>query len=166
MAQPVQEVTVMAPAERDPKLEPPFTVRPVVVALPEVKLPKAVRLLTFKEPKLAPPVTPNEVEVPTLKDNEPSEVPPFTVRPVVVAFPAVIFPKAERLVTLIAPKLAPPVTDSEVEVPAPKTNDPKLVPPVTVSPVVVAFCMFAPTPQFVEVADTENKVEVPDWPLI
>ena len=71
--------------------------------------------------------------------KDPREVPPETVSPVVVALLAVIFPKAERLVTLSEPSDVPPVTVSDVEVPAPKTNDPSKVPPLTVRPVVVAL---------------------------
>ncbi len=81
--------------------------------------------------------------------------------PVVVALPKLVLPE-----TLREPKEVPPVTVSEVEVPAPKTNEPSNVPPWTVNPVVVAFCIKAPTPMVVEVADTENKVEVAPWPLI
>ena len=66
--------------------------------------------------------------------RDPKLEPPETVSPVVVAFP-----KLELLVTLMAPKDAPPVTDNDVEVPAPKTNEPNKVPPFTESPVVVAF---------------------------
>ena len=105
------------------------------------------------------------VEPVTAIVNDPNLVPPLTVSPVVVALPAVIFPKAERLVTLRDPSEVPPVTVSEVEVPAPKTREPRLVPPETVSPVVVAFWKRAPTKVLVEVAETENRVEVPAWPL-
>ena len=44
-------------------------------------------------------------------------------------------------------------------------KDPREVPPETVSPVVVAFWKRAPTKVLVEVAETENKVEVPPWPF-
>ena len=68
-----------------------------------------------------------DVALPT--DNEPREVPPFTVNPVVVALPTVMFPRAESPETLREPKEVPPVTVSEVEVPAPKTKLPNCVPP-------------------------------------
>ena len=103
-----------------------------------------VALANDREPNWVPPLTDNPVVVALEKetfnaDREPKLLPPETVSPVVVALPAVMFPKAERLITLIEPKDAPPVTESEVEVPAPKTKEPRLVPPETVSPVVVAF---------------------------
>ena len=90
-------------------------------------------------PNWAPPVTPREVVVAAPAEREPNRVPPETVSPVVVALLTEIF-KAER--------------------------EPKLEPPDTVNPVVVAFCSEMPTPTVVEVAETENKVEVPAWPLI
>ena len=128
-----------AKAAKDPKLDPPETVNPVVVALPEIKLPRLERLVTPSEPKSPPPVTDNEVVVAAPAEREPSEVPPLTVNPVVVAFDTEIFKAAK---------------------------DPNDDPPETVRPVVVAFCNEAPTPKVVEVAEIENKVEVPAWPLI
>ncbi len=107
-------------------------------------------------------MVPNDVDVPTVNANELSWVPPVTLNPPV----EVALPKLELPETLREPKEVPPVTVKEVEVPAPKTKEPSNVPPLTVNPVVVAFCIKAPTPQFVEVADTENKVEVAPWPLI
>ena len=91
-----------------------------------------------------PPVTERAEVVAVVKvafeaDRDPSNVPPWTVSPVVVAFPAVMFPKAERLVTFREPKDAPPVTDKEVVVAAPAEREPSDVPPLTVSPVVGAL---------------------------
>ena len=50
-------------AERDPSLVPPLTVNPVVVAFPDVRLPRAERLVTLIDPKEAPPVTERDVVV-------------------------------------------------------------------------------------------------------
>ncbi len=62
-------------------------------------------------PKFAPPVTESDVVVAAPAERELREVPPWTVSPVVVAFPKLVL-----LVTLKAPKLAPPVTDKDVDV--------------------------------------------------
>ena len=109
------------------------TVSIVVVAL------SAIRLVTFNDPKLAPPVIPNEVPVALAKDSDPREVPPLTVRPVVVALLTEMFN-----------------ADSE----------PRDDPPETVKPVVVAFCSEIPTPIIEEVALTEKRVEVAPCPKI
>ena len=133
-------LTEIFKADKEPRLLPPETVSPVVVALPLIKFPRFVKPVTPREPNDAPPVTPNDVEVPTVNANELSWVPPVT--------------------------LNPPVEVALVKVELADEREPSEVPPLTVSPVVVAFCIKAPTPKVVEVAETENKVEVPDWPLI
>ena len=71
LAQPVQEVTVIMPADSEPRDVPPWTVNPVVVAFPKLEFP-----VTPREPREAPPVTVSEVEVPAPKTKEPSNVPP------------------------------------------------------------------------------------------
>ena len=133
-------IVEVADMVRDANEAPPVTVSPVVVALPAIKFARLVKPVTPREPREVPPVTPNEVEVPTVNAKELSWVPPVT--------------------------LSPPVEVALAKVELADEREPSEVPPVTVNPVVVAFCIKAPTPQFVEVADTENKVEVAPWPLI
>ena len=55
--------------------------------------------------------------------REAKEEPPVTVNPVVVALPAVIFPRAESPETLREPKEVPPVTPKDVEVPTVKARE-------------------------------------------
>jgi hypothetical protein len=135
----------------------------VVVALPNMKVPspeilpptKRLPDMDMEVEEAAPMIVVVKVVLPA--DRDPREVPPWTVRPVVVALPAVRLPKAERLVTLIAPKLAPPVTEREVEVPAVKTNEFNWVPPVTESPPLeVALAK-------VEAPEERDPREVPPW---
>ena len=113
-------VMVVFRAAKEPRLEPPETVRPVVVALLAVMFPKAERLVTLIDPKLAPPVTLNAevvavVKVALVADRLPSSVPPLTVSPVVVAFPKLEFPLTPR-----EPNWVPPVTVRLVVVALPK----------------------------------------------
>ncbi len=83
---------VALPTESDPNCVPPWTVNPVVVALPAIKFARLVKPVTPREPKDAPPLTVREVEVPAPKTKEPRDVPPWTVSPVVVALPTKSLP--------------------------------------------------------------------------
>ena len=98
-------------------------------------MPKLVFPVTLMAPNWAPPVTPNEVDVPTVKAKEFNWVPPTTLKP------AVEVPVAnEREPSWVPPEtLNPPVEVALEKVELAADKDPKLDPPETVRPVVVAL---------------------------
>ena len=96
----------------------------------------------------------------------------FVARKIVDVPTAVFVPLKYAVCPVVPVKLPAQMPLAEVQILYPfivevaeNVAEPKLDPPVTVSPVVVAFWKRAPTKVLVEVAETENKVEVPPWPF-
>jgi hypothetical protein len=116
----------VAPAERDPRSVPPWTVNPVVVALAAVVAPKVVPLIVppvmATELAACPAIVPRSLMRDIPIEEEATKVFPSELETMML-FPEKAFVKESD------PRLAPPVTVRDVEVPAPKERDPRDVPP-------------------------------------
>ena len=114
----------------------PLTIKEVELAAPAVvtvKLfPPTVKLALVTSAPLVKEAKPLAERVETLvaaAEREPSDVPPWTVSPVVVALLEIRFARLVKPETPREPNEVPPVTVNDVEVPAEKTKLPSSVPP-------------------------------------